>query len=92
IDWITRQVGISRSNLYTKIKSITGKTMGEFILMLRLKKAAKILATEEVTALETMYKVGIQSQSYFIKSFKKEFGKTPFAFQQEHKKGLLSEY
>jgi AraC-like DNA-binding protein len=85
-------VGISRSNLYTKIKSITGQTLGEFILMLRLKKAAKILATEDVTALETMYKVGIQSQSYFIKSFKKEFGKTPFAFQQEHKKGLLSEH
>lgn len=89
IDWITRQVGINRTNLYTKVKSITGQTLGEFILMLRLKRAAKILATEEVTASETMYKVGIQSQSYFIKSFKKEFGKTPFAFQQEHKKGLL---
>lgn len=87
IDWITRQMGISRTNLYNKIKSITGQTLGEFILMLRLKKAAKILATEDVTALETMYKVGIQSQSYFIKSFKKEFGKTPFAFQQEHKRG-----
>ncbi len=92
IDWITRQVGISRSNLYTKIKSITGQTLGEFILMLRLKKAAKILVTEDVTALQTMYKVGIQSQSYFIKSFKKEFGKTPFAFQQEYKKDLLSQH
>ena len=92
IDWITRRVGISRSNLYTKIKSITGQTLGEFILMLRLKKAAKILATEDVTALQTMYKVGIRSQSYFIKSFKKEFGKTPFAFQQEHKKDLLSQH
>jgi YesN/AraC family two-component response regulator len=90
IDWITRQVGISRTSLYTKVKSITGQTLGEFILMLRLKQAAKILATEEVTASETMYKVGIQSQSYFIKAFKKQFGKTPFAFQQEHRKGCLN--
>jgi signal transduction histidine kinase/DNA-binding response OmpR family regulator len=90
IDWITRQVGISRTSLYAKVKSITGQTLGEFILMLRLKQAAKILATEEVTASETMYKVGIQSQSYFIKAFKKQFGKTPFAFQQEHRKGCLN--
>jgi AraC-like DNA-binding protein len=48
-----------------------------------LKRAAKILVSEDVPILEVMYRVGIQSQSYFTKAFKKEFGKTPSQFVAE---------
>ena len=74
---------MSRTKLYGKIKALTGKPIGDFIRSLRLKKAAQILASEDISVVQAMYRVGIQSQSYFTKSFKKEFGKTPARFVQE---------
>ncbi len=41
---------------------------------------------EDIPLMEVMYRVGIQTQSYFTKAFKKEFGKTPTQFLQELKK------
>lgn len=74
---------MSRTKLYGKVKGVTGQPIGEFIRLLRLKKAAKILVSEDVPVVEAMYRVGIQSQSYFTKAFKKEFGKTPSQFVAE---------
>ncbi len=83
IEQLCKQVGMSRTKLYGKIKALTGKPIGDFIRSLRLKKAAQILASEDISVVQAMYRVGIQSQSYFTKSFKKEFGKTPARFVQE---------
>jgi AraC-like DNA-binding protein len=58
--------------------------VGEFIRKLRLKKAAQIIVSEDVSITEVMEKVGIQSQSYFTKAFKKEFGKTPTKFLHDY--------
>jgi signal transduction histidine kinase/ligand-binding sensor domain-containing protein/DNA-binding response OmpR family regulator len=80
VDMICRKIGMSRTKLYGKVKGVTGQAIGEFIRVLRLKRAAKILVSEDVPIQEVMFRVGIQSQSYFTKSFKKEFGKTPSQF------------
>ncbi len=80
IDELCRALGISRTNLYNKVKGATGRSVGELIRSVRLKKAAQILASEDLSVVQAMYRVGIQSQSYFTKSFKKEFGKTPTEF------------
>lgn len=80
VDLICNQVGMSRTKLYTKIQNLTGQPVGEFIRKLRLKKAAQIIVTEDISIMEVMERVGIQSQSYFTKAFKKEFGKTPTKF------------
>ncbi|MEL7340304.1 MAG: response regulator, partial [Bacteroidota bacterium] len=80
IDTLCKMMGMSRTKLYNRVKEATGKSVGEFIRSKRLKKAAQILASENVTVSQAMYRVGIQSQSYFTKSFKKEFGKTPMQF------------
>ena len=68
---------MSRSKLYTKIHSLTGQPVGDFVRKIRLKTAAKMIVNEYVSITEVMERVGIQSQSYFTKAFKKEFGKTP---------------
>ena len=68
---------MSRSKLYTKIHSLTGQPVGDFVRKIRLKTAAKMIVSEYVSITEVMERVGIQSQSYFTKAFKKEFGKTP---------------
>ncbi len=83
VDYLCREMGMSRTKLYGKVKSVTGKSIGEVIRGLRLRKAAEILASEDISINQVMYRVGIQSQSYFTKSFKKEFGKTPTQFVKE---------
>lgn len=77
IDHLCMEVGNSRTKLYNKVKGITGQSVGEFIRRLRMKKSARYLLTEDISVAEAMARVGIQSQSYFTKTFKKEFGTTP---------------
>ncbi|WP_207429413.1 hybrid sensor histidine kinase/response regulator transcription factor [Pedobacter sp. SYSU D00535] len=86
IDFLCREIGMSRTKLYQKIKSITGQSTGEFVRTIRLRKALEIMTHDDVLLTEVMYRVGIQTQSYFTKAFKKEFGKTPSQFLQDLKK------
>jgi AraC-like DNA-binding protein len=72
--------------LYQTIKSITGQSIGDFVRAVRLRKAAQIMTEEDVLITDVMYRVGMQTQSYFTKAFKKEFGKTPTQFLQELEK------
>jgi signal transduction histidine kinase/ligand-binding sensor domain-containing protein/DNA-binding response OmpR family regulator len=83
VDYVCQEINMSRTKLYQKIKNITGQSIVEFIRSCRLKKAAKMMTHEDVSITEVMYRVGIQTQSHFTKSFKKEFGKTPSQFLQE---------
>ncbi|MBC6111279.1 two-component regulator propeller domain-containing protein [Pedobacter fastidiosus] len=82
IDYLCREIGMSRTKLYQKIKSITGQSIGEFVRSARLRKAIEIMKTEDVLMTEVMYRIGIQTQSYFTKAFKKEFGVTPSNYIQ----------
>lgn len=83
IDSICVEIGMSRTNLYNKIKSLTGQSIGDFIRTIRLRKAAQLLKNGELSITEVMYSVGIQTQSYFTKAFKAEFGKTPSQYVKE---------
>jgi DNA-binding response OmpR family regulator len=86
IEYLCQEMGMSRTKLYQKIKSISQQSIGDFIRTIRLKKAVQIMTHEDVTLTEVMYRIGIQTQSYFTKAFKKEFGKTPTQFMQEMRK------
>ena len=85
IDYLCREIGMSRTKLYQKIKSITSQSIGEFVRSARLRKAIEIMKTEDVLLTEVMYRIGIQTQSYFTKAFKKEFGITPGGYLQKLK-------
>jgi AraC-like DNA-binding protein len=74
---------MSRTKLYQKVKSITGESIGDFIRTIRLNKAVEIMTKQDVPLTDVMYSVGIQTQSYFTKAFKKKFGKTPSQFLKE---------
>lgn len=86
VNYIASQLLMSRSKLYTKIKSLTDKSIVEFILSYRMRKAARMIIEEDLTMREVMTQVGIESQSYFTNAFKKEFGETPTAFAAKNKK------
>jgi DNA-binding response OmpR family regulator len=86
IGYLCQEMGMSRTRLYQKIKGISRQSIGDFIRTIRLKKAVQIMTHEDVSLTEVMVRIGIQTQSYFTKAFKKEFGKTPTQFIQEIKK------
>ena len=65
---------------------MTGKSIVEFVLNYRLRKAARLILEENLTIREIMIEVGIESPSYFSKAFKKVFGEAPTVFAANHKK------
>ncbi|WP_114790754.1 two-component regulator propeller domain-containing protein [Niabella yanshanensis] len=83
VDYIGREMNMSRSKLYQTVKAITGLSIGDYVRTVRLRKAAQIMTEEDVLIVDVMYRVGMQTQSYFTKAFKKEFGKTPSQFLQD---------
>ncbi len=86
VNYIASELSMSRSKLYRKIKTMTDKSIVEFILSHRLRKAARLIIEEDMTMRQIMEEVGIESQPYFTNAFKKEFGETPSAFAAKYKK------
>lgn len=80
IDSFSRNIGVSSSQLYRKIKSITGLSPNEFIRTYRLKKAAHLIMESNLNISEIAYKVGFNDALYFSKCFKKQFGTTPSTY------------
>jgi AraC-like DNA-binding protein len=92
IELICNKIGMSRTKLYSKVKDLTGQPIGDFIRTIRLKTALQLMTEQQMPIAEVMYQVGIQTQSYFTKAFKNEFGKTPMQFLKELKgEGLGNE-
>jgi len=85
IEDLGREVGLSRSSLYKKIKAKTGHVPNEFVRLIRLKMAAKLLAQQEYTISEIGYMVGFNSHSYFSKCFYTQFLLTPSEFAEKYK-------
>ncbi|MDR2497630.1 MAG: response regulator [Tannerellaceae bacterium] len=85
VDILAGQLCISRSGLFTKMKSLTGMTPNELIQLIRLKKAAELLAGKELRINEICYKVGFNNPSYFSKCFQKRFGMLPKDFANAKK-------
>jgi signal transduction histidine kinase/AraC-like DNA-binding protein len=77
IERICRQIGISRVQLYRKVKALLGCSVNDFILNKRLTKARHMLADEDATIAEVAYEVGFSSPSYFSTAFKRRFGLSP---------------
>lgn len=86
IDDLAREVNMSRTSLHRKIKVITELTPGDFIRIIRLKRAAELLLEGEYRINEICMIVGIRSLSYFSKSFQKQFGVLPKDFAKSHMK------
>ncbi len=73
-----QEVGLGRTRLYEKIKGVTGQTPNEFILSIRLKKAAELLIKNtELNVSEIAYSTGFSTPRYFSRCFKEYFGISP---------------
>ena len=77
VEDLCKEVGLSRPQLYRKLKSLTSYSINDFIRIIRLKRAAQILKVDNSSVSEVMYQVGFTNSSYFTRAFKAEFGTTP---------------
>ncbi len=78
---LCRQVGLSRSQVFRKLKAITGKSGTQFIRSIRLEKAKELLATTDLNVSQVCYAVGFSNPAYFSRVFQKEFGMSPSEFR-----------
>lgn len=77
VEDLGKDMGLSRVQLYRKIKSLTNYSPNELLRIARLKKAASLLASSDMTVAEIGYEVGFSSPSYFTKCYKEQFGESP---------------
>lgn len=80
VEDLGKDMGLSRVQLYRKIKSLTNYSPNELLRIARLKKASSLLASSDMTIAEVGYEVGFSSPSYFAKCYKEEFGESPTDF------------
>ena len=81
VEDLSSHIGMSRGNLYRKLKVLTSKSPVEFIRYIRLKRAAQLLKQHKMYINEVfLYGIGFQNVTYFRKCFKEEFGYTPTGF------------
>ena len=84
VEHLAEILGMSRSSLLRKIKVLTTLSPVDFIKVIRLKRAAELIAGGEYRIGEICYMVGINSPSYFSKLFFKQFGVTPKDFEKNN--------
>lgn len=82
VDDLYRELGLSRTQLYRKLKGLVGQSANEFIRSFRLKRAAQLLKQQEMTISEVTYHVGFNDLQYFRYCFKKQFGSNPSEYAQ----------
>ena len=82
VEDICKNIGISRVQLYRKVKALLDINVNDYILNTRLQKAKYLLLNEEMTIGEVAYKVGFSTPAYFSTVFKSKFGVTPKAFKE----------
>ncbi|MBN2640003.1 MAG: response regulator, partial [Bacteroidales bacterium] len=77
VEELSDLVGLSRVQIYRKIKKLTGMSVSEYVRMVKLKASLELIKTSGKSMSEIAYEVGFSSPSYFAQCFKKQFGISP---------------
>ena len=83
VDDLVRELAVSRSVFFKKLKTLTGLAPIEFIKGVRLKRAAQLIMKGDYNMTQISYMVGINDPRYFSKCFKQKFGMTPTEFKEK---------
>jgi AraC-like DNA-binding protein len=84
VEDVARSLGISRMQLYRKVKALLGTGVTDFIQNLRLTKARELLLDDTMTITDVAYELGFSSPSYFSTSFKTRYQISPSEFRAMH--------
>lgn len=85
IEILAKEIGMSHSSLYKKVKSISGQSVNEFIRFIRLRKAAEMLLGTDYNINEAAYNCGFNDIKYFREQFFKLYGLNPSEFVKKNK-------
>lgn len=83
VDDLVRELAVSRSVFFKKLKTLTGLAPIEFIREMRIKRAAQLIETGEFSMTQISYMVGINDPRYFSKCFKAQTGMTPTEYREK---------
>jgi signal transduction histidine kinase/ligand-binding sensor domain-containing protein/DNA-binding response OmpR family regulator len=84
VEDLAREMGMSRTVFFKKMKGLTGLSPIEYIREIRMHEAAKLLKTGKYNVKDVSYIVGISDTKYFTKCFKKKYNTTPSEFKKKH--------
>ncbi len=87
VDDLVRELAVSRSVFFKKLKTLTGLAPVEFIKEMRMKRAAQLIECGEFNMTQISYMVGINDPRYFSKCFKAKMGMTPTEYKERKEKG-----
>jgi len=90
VESLSKEIGVSRGHLHRKLKTLTGFGPNEYIRMIRLKEATKLLKTDKYNISEIAYMEGFNNPAYFTKCFKDFYKISPSEFLENlDKKNIL---
>ncbi len=78
-------MAVGRTRLYQKITELTGMSIKEFILDIRLKRAGQLLRESDCTIAEISTMTGFSNPKYFSVCFKRHFSQTPTEFKNDRR-------
>ncbi|HEY5917097.1 MAG TPA: helix-turn-helix domain-containing protein, partial [Chryseolinea sp.] len=87
VDVLAREMAMSNTQLYRKLKSLTGFTPNELIRNTRLERAASLLKQRAGNVADIAYQVGFNNLSYFSKCFKEKFNTSPSEYSPQKSDG-----
>jgi signal transduction histidine kinase/ligand-binding sensor domain-containing protein/DNA-binding response OmpR family regulator len=86
------EIGMSHSNLYQKVKDISGQSVNSFIRFIRLRKAAELFINTDCNVNEAAMQVGVNDGKYFREQFHKLFGLNPSEYIKKYRKVFSGKY
>ena len=84
VDQLCHELGMSRSQAYKKVKSISGFALNEFIIQLKLKRTAKMLIETDLNISEIAYELGFSDHSHMNRHFRKAFNCSPKEYRRKN--------
>ncbi len=85
VDFLSKNIGVSRVQLYRKLKELSDQSPSDFIKTIRIKQAAELLANQKVQISEVAYAVGFSNLSHFSNSFKEFYGISPTEYAEKYR-------
>jgi signal transduction histidine kinase/DNA-binding response OmpR family regulator len=82
VEDIAKDLGMSRVQLYRKVKALLGMSVNEYVQQVRLNKAKFLLRRDDLTVADIAYKVGFSSPTYFSTAFKGKYNQTPMEYKK----------
>lgn len=92
IKLFAKEMGMSHSNLYKRVRQVSGQSINSFIRFIRLRKAAGLLISTDCNVNEAAFQVGIADGKYFRNQFAKLFGMNPSEYKKKYHQAFQKNY